>query len=558
MKKELLLLCMLLLSTCAIAQTYEWGGKFGGDGEDVALSMFTDASGNTYTTGYFTNNCDFDPTDGSFIISTGDDFDIFVQKTDTNGNLIWAKKMGGPASDYGTKVTADVNGNVYVTGEFQETADLDPGTGNFAVTSTGGLDIFVVKLTPEGNFTWAKTFSGPEYEESTGIGTDAAGNVYLSGYFYNPVDFDPGNTEFEMTPAGFGDGFAVKLSAEGNFVWARKFGGVEFDLATGLAVTADGSMYISGNYTGDADFDPSDEGTFVLTTDAETNGVFLLQLNSEGDFVKAVKAGQANNELYGYSVAVNAAGDAFIGGYFGGDLVFNINGSPTTFTSSDYYNSYVVKIKSDGSIAWAKQAVSTMMSIINTIAVNSLGEAVVSGYFNGTLTLDQLSYVKQNNNDSESFVAKFEANGNVVAASRFGGINFIDRCSIAVDGNDNIYLCGAFENTVDINPDPGMDNTVTSSGFRDNYLIKLTNEILSAPTASGNNVITVYPNPASSYITVNNIQQLQNNNYSMYDIMGRLVLSGTCKAGEQINLSTLSVGSYIFKIDNRACKIIKE
>lgn len=556
-KKVHLLLGLLIPCFAATAQNYVWGGTIGGDGEDVVLSLHADSAGNTYTTGYFTNNCDFDPTPGGIsIISTGNEFDIFVQKTNTDGTLAWAKKMGGPLSDNGTKITTDAAGNVYVTGVFQGTADFDPGDAVFNLTSAGGLDIFIVKLTAEGDFVWAKNFSGTEYEESNGIGTDSEGNVYISGYFYNPVDFDPGSGMFTMTPAGSGDGFAVKLSPDGDFIWAKSFGGPDFDLATGMVVKND-NVYISGNFTGTGDFNPGDE-EFLLTTPENTNGIFLVQLNSDGDFVKAVKAGQCNNEVYGYSVAVNNNGAAYIGGYFGNDLIFSINGTDTTFTSSDYYNSFVVKIDADGSIAWAKHLNSSMLCVTYSIAVNTANEAIVSGYFNGTLTMDGITLTKQNTTDSESYVAKLDSQGNFISARQFGGINFIDRCAVSTDDNNNIYLAGAFEGSVDINPTPNQENIVTSAGFRDNYIIKLDNQALSVARVLPAGSVTVYPVPSSDFITINSVTPFNNDSYTIYDMAGRQVSTGRLTDRNQASLESLSPGVYTIQINAGAYKIIKE
>lgn len=551
---------LLLLFTGAVssAQTFEWGGRFGGDGEDVVLAMHTDAHGNVYTTGYFTMNCDFDISENTSVITTGVQYDCFVQKTASDGTFLWAKKIGGEAGDNGTKVTTDADGNVYVTGVFQETADFDPGANEFLMTSAGGLDIFIVKLTADGNFVWAKSFSGAEYEESNGIGVDTDGNIYVSGYFYNPLDFDTGAGEYILTPAGFGDGFVAKLNPQGELIWAKQFGGTDFDLATGMKVTPAGDLYISGNFAGTADFDPSETETFNLTAEGGGNAMFLLHLKNDGNLIKAVKLGEANGEGYGYAVDVDNTGAAYITGYFGGTTVFTTTGGTVTMSPTDYYNSYVAKVNADGTIAWAKQLSSTQMCTSYAVAVNSINEVVVSGYFNGTLTLGNTSLTKASENDSESFVAKLDTNGNFLWAQQFGSINFMDRVAIAVDGNDNIYLSGAFETNADINPHPTQEMAVASAGFRDNYLIKMNNAILSSPGFYLNRGVTIFPNPASNYITITTPEDFTEKEFFIYDMSGRKVLSKTIGATAQINVASLSSGIYNIVVGNEAYKLIKE
>ena len=214
MIKNFYLSALLLAASFVGAQTLEWGGRFGGDGEDVVLAMHTDAAGNTYTTGYFTSTADFDIRNSEYLLTTNMDFEVFLQKTAPNGSLLWAKSMGGEFGDYGTKIATDASGNVYLTGVFQAEADFDPGEEQYLLTSAGSLDIFIMKLSANGDFIWAKQFPGTEYEESNGIGVDGEGNVYVSGYFYDELDFDPGDGEHLMTPAS-GDGFLVKLTKDG-------------------------------------------------------------------------------------------------------------------------------------------------------------------------------------------------------------------------------------------------------------------------------------------------------------------------------------------------------
>jgi hypothetical protein len=120
---------------------------------------------------------------------------------------------------------------VYTTGEFNDSADFDPGPGSSILSSPGGtddLDVFVSKLNSSGSFVWAKSFVGTDAgcspfdffcsnysEDASGIGTDSSGNVYSSGYFSYPVDFDPGTGTDTLSSAGGSDVFLVKMSASG-------------------------------------------------------------------------------------------------------------------------------------------------------------------------------------------------------------------------------------------------------------------------------------------------------------------------------------------------------
>jgi len=557
MKTFIYVFSMLLVGAAAASQSYSWGGRFGGDGEDVVLKMHVDASGNIFTTGYFTLTSDFDISDGVSLLTGGDFYEAFVQKTDKDGNFVWARRFGGDSFDNGTDVTTDAAGNVYITGVYQETADFDPGEGEFMLTSTGGLDIFVVKLDPNGNFVWAKSIGGTEYEETSAIGTDALGNIYVSGYFFGEMNFDPGQSEFSLTPLGWSDGFITKLNSDGTFIWAKQFGGDDFDLSLDMKVMPSGDLYFAGNFNGTADFDPDPEVVQNLTAEAEAG--FLLHLTADGDYVKAINIGEAPEGFYLLSVDVDALGSAYITGYFGGELSLGlVNGTETTLSAPDFYNGVVLKVNPNGTTAWATQFTGEEASIPYTVAINSNGETLVSGFYGVSLQLGDTLLTIESENAMESFLAKLDANGNFTNGYRFGGVNFVDRSAMGIDAENNIYLSASFETIADVNPDANNTNFVTSAGFRDNYLIKMSDSELNVKDfGNANNSLRAYPNPATTQITLDWDTAVAGLPYEIADVSGRLVMTGKIDSNQQIDLSSLHSGIYIVKAARAYCKIVK-
>ncbi|MCJ8290902.1 MAG: SBBP repeat-containing protein [Crocinitomicaceae bacterium] len=123
-----------------------WAKSFGGAASDYGLSISIDSSGKVYTTGSFEGTADLDPGAGITNHTSAGDLDIFVQKLDAAGNFLWAKAFGGTSTDGGRSINVDDNGYVYVTGNFQGTADFDPGAGVDNHTAAGSSDIFVHKI----------------------------------------------------------------------------------------------------------------------------------------------------------------------------------------------------------------------------------------------------------------------------------------------------------------------------------------------------------------------------------------------------------------------------
>jgi len=188
MKKFYVAILFLILSQFIIAQNpnFEWAKQMGGTSTEEGLSITIDAGGNVYTTGWFSDTVDFDPGAGTTNLISAGGYDIFIQKLDGAGNLLWAKQMGGTNLDCGYSITIDAGDNVYTTGLFMETADFDPGTGTANLTSAGIYDIFIHKLsqcfTTPGtdvitacfSYTW---IDGITYTASNNIATHTLSNA---------------------------------------------------------------------------------------------------------------------------------------------------------------------------------------------------------------------------------------------------------------------------------------------------------------------------------------------------------------------------------------------
>lgn len=236
-----------------------WVKQLRGSDYDTGNSIAVDGSGNVYTTGYFYQTADFDPSETPFNLTTAGGQDIFVSKLDASGNFVWAKRMGGTGHDGGSSIVADAGGNVYVTGYFRETADF----GAVNLTAVGGRypDIFISRLDASGNFVWTKQIGGTGDNFGNAIALDAVGGIYTTGRFLLTADFDPGQDTVRLTATGSSDVFISRLDASGNFVWAVSMGGHGIDEGKSIALDATGSIYTTGSFRGTADFDP---GTDIM------------------------------------------------------------------------------------------------------------------------------------------------------------------------------------------------------------------------------------------------------------------------------------------------------
>ena len=330
------------------AGNFLWAKSFGGISTDEGRSITIDASGNVYTTGHFQGAVDFDPGAGTNNLTSAGNVDVFVQKLDASGNFLWAKSFGGTTNDFGLSITVDASGNVYTTGSFYGTADFDPGTGFFNLTTIGSQDVFVQKLDASGNFLWAKSFGGTTNDFGLSITVDASGNVYTTGSFYGTADFDPGTGFFNLTTIGSQDVFVQKLDASGNFLWAKSFGGSSTDYGYSITVDASGNVYATGNFQGTVDFDPG-AGTNNLTS-AGSYDVFVQKLDASGNFLWAKSFGGSSTD-YGYSITVDASGNVYTTGYFKGTADFDPGAGTNNHTSAGSQDVFVHKMSQCSPVA---------------------------------------------------------------------------------------------------------------------------------------------------------------------------------------------------------------
>lgn len=306
------------------AGNFVWAKQLGGPGSAYGRSIVLDEVGNVYTTGQFVATVDFDPGPAVFNLShVGIGNDIFISKLDSNGNFLWAKRIGGPQHDFGYDITLDAFGHVLTCGEFRQTADFDPGTGTFNLTSDNE-NVFISKLDTAGNFVWAKQLGGPNSDYAYGIATDPSGNVYTTGSFDLVADFDPGPAIFNITAAGTNsvvDGFLSKLDSAGNFVWAIRIGGVAQDEGRSVFVEPPSSVYCTGIFRRTADFDPS-PGVYNLTATGGSGDVFVVNYDTSGSLTWARGFGGPFTEESN-SITTNGLGSVYTSGYFGGTADFD-------------------------------------------------------------------------------------------------------------------------------------------------------------------------------------------------------------------------------------------
>jgi len=359
----------------------------------------------------------------------------------------FAVTFGGTNNNQGEGIAVDSSGNIYITGYFYETVDF--GGGN--VTSAGSDDIFVLKLNSSGTFQWVNTYGGTSADVGEGIAVDSSGNIYITGYFYETVDFGGGN----VTSAGSADIFVLKLNSSGAYEWVSTFGGTSIDVGEDITVDSSGNSYITGYFEGIVDFGAGN------VTSASSANIFVLKLNSSGTFQWVNTYGSSAFDA-GHDITVDSSGNSYITGYFEGKVDFGA-GKVTSAGSADIF---VLKLNSSGTFQRVNIFGGTSTDVGVGIAVDSSGNSYITGSFLGTVDFGGGNVTSAGSDDI--FVLKLNSSGTFQWVSTFGGTSIDGGEDITVDSSGNSYITGRFRETVDF----GGGN-VASAGGGDIFVLKL-------------------------------------------------------------------------------------
>jgi hypothetical protein len=401
----------IFLSKLDSSGDFQWARTWGGSGLDEGRGVAVDVSGNVYVTGLFYEIVDFDPAAAGIENHTSNGCDdVLLSKFDSSGNFLWARTWGGTGHDQAYGVATDKSGHTYVTGHLEGMVDFDPGTGVDSHTSKGLTDVFLSKFDSSGNFLWADTWGGSDYDHSSGVAVDPYNNAYVIGGFQGIVDFDPGSEIENHTSNGSYDIFLSKIDPTGSYSGAVTWGGSDYDWPCGVAVDVWSNAYVTGYFNGTVDF-----GGDSHTSNGYVD-VFLSKFGSSPLYFKWTRTWGGSGSDAGYGVAVDVLGDVYVTGNFQGtDVDFDPAGGIDNHTSNGGVDAFLSQFDSSGYFNWARTWGGTLNDYSLAVAADGSGNAYVTGYFFGTdVDFDPGTGVDNHtsNGNNDAFLSKFLPDGN--------------------------------------------------------------------------------------------------------------------------------------------------
>jgi hypothetical protein len=241
--------------------SHVWSHGYGDGSDEYGVSVAADPKGDVLVVATGGGSFDF----GGGLLTGAGGGDIFVAKlAAADGTIIWAKRFGDESTQYGEHVATDSTGNVYVLSSGLGAIDFGGGP----LVAVGDEDIFIAKLSPQGEHLWSHRYGFPGGTASgASLAVDGGGNVIVTGSFTGQINFGGG----ALASAGGSDVFLFKLSKDGKYVWSRRYGDPSGNQAANALALA-GNIFFTGQFSGSVDF-----GSGILTS-AGHNDAFIAKV----------------------------------------------------------------------------------------------------------------------------------------------------------------------------------------------------------------------------------------------------------------------------------------
>ncbi len=441
-----------------------WVMMWGEEGFNYAYEVGSDDAGDILVLGDVHKNSDYDPTPGEEI--QDHNRDMCLSKFDWGGGFEWAR-WWDDVDTYHSDLLVDSDGYTYISCVFWDTVDFDPGPGVEERTSyydeAAGYyqgNMFLLKLDPSGAFVWVLTWADDATTRPKALATNNDSScVYLAGYFWGTMDFDPGDGLDERTSIGDEynyDAFLLKVDSDGTYGWTDVWGGEGFTRAVDVAVDGSGNAIVSGTFDETVDMDPG-PGEDIHVCEI-WSASFFSKFNADGEFqwARSLSASSANPQ-YSPVVAVDSADYIYLAHEFQLVVDFDPGTEMDVRTSNGSTDAFLTKYDTNGNYLWVLTWGGEYEEQTDCMTIDAFDNIYTGGRYGATVDFDPGPGVDEHTvqNYVGSFLSKFTSDG------AFQWVGVWETASmghtIASDVNGNVYLVdsyGYLEDWVDFDPGP--------------------------------------------------------------------------------------------------------
>ena len=500
------------------------------------------------------------------------------------------------------KSIIDQQGNMYLAGTFKSDSLI---FGEDTLIRKGDNDLFLVKIDPNTDVVFAKSYYGKGTTIVRGIALDSQGNICLTGHYQDSIRFDPFAIKAISPYDWYNKSFVVKTSPTGNPIWAKDFGTHTSDGS--MVIDANDNLYISGWFGEPISIVGENAVTFSANP-SNMSRQYMVKMDADGN-AKWLKS-------YGGNLLIDTEQNLyFVGSYM--DSVYLENIILRTFIAKENHNVYVAKADTNGHVIWAKKFCEGEHALLNGAIIDTATNTI---YLTGTYKTDTLTFdnhVIRNNGMADIYIAKIDTAANVINAITMGNTNaeyasgltrisseymallgttfsssiewgsstiysgnnptsmgdfflaVFDNNMVPVwgkgfpksseqtiksvisDADENIYVVGDFSQTTVVKTKSELaSNEPTVIDQSALYLLKFGMNALEVPKiAEDSKSLTVFPNPCSENITISLNTVFTDFGIEIFSIMGENMFEKSSISNDEvIDVSNFQTGLYFIKV----------
>jgi hypothetical protein len=536
MKNILAFLLVLYLPACASAQvlSLQWAKVLTGTGYVNASHSATDAQGNLYIVGNFSNIADLDPGAGVLNLDAAQGAG-YLAKYDGQGDLAWAFQLNADPD----LVEVDNNGNVYICGSFNSAADFDPGAGTAQLTPSSTFNMFLAKYSSGGNYINAFNLEQTASAAIAAITSDLNGNIIITGRFEDSLDLDPSvGSQLIISNGGNDDAFIAKYTSAGSIVYGFKLSTSGTDRGSCVVSDAQGNVYAGGTFVTSVDLDPG-AGSAIFTLPG-ING-YLAKYDPSGNYLN----GYAFDGTL-YQVDLDPSGNIFLSGRMTDSMDADPGAGVSMIYFSGFNDSYLIKLDASGNFQSAKALWGNAQYQATGLTANSQGNFYFYGYMTDSVDLDPASnaglYESQGGQDI--FLGRYD--GNLTLSESYGwGSAGTDRITMVnCSSPGNVWMTGYFTGSIDM--DLGVNSAILNSPSAAGALIARYSD--GTANIPSNEQVTVHPQVIgvkdAVIVDLSNVQNI-NADIRVLNMLGQTIAEARHHSGNMVRLDLSNIASQV-------------
>lgn len=479
MKHLLCIITILSITTFCLAQIpqFEWAKDING-GNTEAYDLTTDSNGNIYCIGRLQGTADFDMGPGVFELTSNVPNALYVTKTDSLGNFIWAGKIGGSLTGiyhvFGNSIEVDQQGSVFITGTFYGwNVDFDMGPQSHSLNAFNS-NLFICKYNTDGEYQWAYNLQASGTHMGRSLTLDDNSNVYYTGNYKGTIDFDPGPNTFNLVSPGNQSAFISIMSSTGNFVNATAID-AKNSVGSSIKRNEQGEIFLLGYFTDTLNYDLG-SGTSSLVSNGDYD-IFIMKFNSALNLLWIRLIGGPGDQL-SKSMEFDEDGNIYIGGSFSDTINVVPGVSNYLLPSLGVVDAFTMKLDSSGNFIWGNgfklsDENESVSDRLYKICVGEDKNIYYAGSFKGIGDFDSGpdTLNLSSNGSNDMFIMKNDSNGNLLWARSLGSANQDNIYDLYIKPNGNLLLAGSFRGTYDFAFIP--KTAILSSSEADAFILEL-------------------------------------------------------------------------------------